>query len=128
MCYYPGLLVTRLSDTIRYVGADMVAIGVVFGTATCGGPVVPFQGGRLDAYVAGPQDVPDPNQDLATHTQMFARQGFSQSDMIQLVACGHTLGGVRNPDFPGLVPQNPVNPSLPNVQDFDGTDSFDNSM
>lgn len=45
--------------------------------------------------------------------------------MIKLVACGHTMGGVRSTDFPELVAPNP-NSSLPVIDDFDETMQFDN--
>ena len=45
--------------------------------------------------------------------------------MIKLVACGHTMGGVRSTDFPELVPPNPSS-SVPVIDDFDETMQFDN--
>lgn len=47
--------------------------------------------------------------------------------MIKLVACGHTMGGVRSADFPDLVPANPAS-TVPVITDFDTTDEFDNKM
>jgi catalase (peroxidase I) len=67
----------------------MGAIGAVVG---CGGPVIPFRGGRIDATEAGPATVPEPQQDLSSHIESFRRQGFNATDMISLVACGHSLG------------------------------------
>ena len=58
--------------------------------------------GRIDATEAGRSGVPEPQQDLDTHTKMFAMQGFNQTEMIELVACGHTLGGVHHEDFPEI--------------------------
>ncbi|KAH8823960.1 heme peroxidase [Flagelloscypha sp. PMI_526] len=80
--------------------ADMMAMGVVMGYQTCGGPTVPYRYGRIDATQAGVSGVPEPHQDLQSHTDSFARQGFTPSEMIALVACGHTLGGVSSDDFP----------------------------
>ena len=57
--------------------------------------------------------------------QRFSLQGFNQTEMIGLVACGHTLGGVNNIDFPSIV-QVP-GPTLFN-REFDGTDAFDNAV
>ena len=51
--------------------------------------------------------------------------GFSQSEMIKLVACGHTMGGVRSDAFPQLVP--PPEQGL-NIHDFDTTPNFDNKV
>ncbi len=45
--------------------------------------------------------------------------------MIQLVACGHTLGGVRYPDFPTIVSGSGSNTI---IDLFDGTQSFDHSI
>lgn len=132
---FPNLYISRVypspsspvqSDT--HAGSDIIAIATVWSVATCGGPVIPFRGGRIDASAAGPFGVPDPSQDIQTHIEIFDRQGFSPSDMIALVACGHTLGGVRYPDFPTVVGPNTANPSLPNVVLFDGTQTFDNAV
>ena len=51
--------------------------------------------------------------------------GFNQSEMIKLVACGHTMGAVRSPDFPQLVTPNP-NTTAPVLANFDETMAFDN--
>ena len=49
--------------------------------------------------------------------------------MIQLVACGHTMGAVRSTDFPNLVAPNPSQPDIPNFDPFDTTEmQFDNKM
>jgi catalase (peroxidase I) len=66
---------------------------------------VNFRGGRIDAKKAGPPGVPGPDFSLPALKQSFARQGFTPTEMIQLVACGHTLGGVTRKDFPSTVPQ-----------------------
>ncbi|KAH8827144.1 heme peroxidase [Flagelloscypha sp. PMI_526] len=80
--------------------ADLLAIGVVFGFRACGGPLVPYRAGRVDATEAGVAGVPEPHQPIEQHIETFRKQGFTQSEMISLVACGHTLGGVRSADFP----------------------------
>ncbi|KAL0575767.1 hypothetical protein V5O48_006210 [Marasmius crinis-equi] len=104
--------------------SDLIAMGAIMGTVSCGGPMIPFRGGRVDATSAGPATVPEPQQDLASHTESFRQQGFTQSEMISLVACGHSLGGVRREDFPDIV-QTPVDG---NVALFDGTKLFDNAV
>ncbi|KAK1235281.1 hypothetical protein PQX77_001503 [Marasmius sp. AFHP31] len=104
--------------------ADVIAAGTVTGVAACGGPIIPFRGGRVDATAAGPATVPEPQEDLAAHTESFRRQGFSQSEMIGLVACGHSLGGVRRTDFPEII-QTPVDDD---IVLFDGTHRFDNNV
>jgi catalase (peroxidase I) len=108
------------------VESDIIGIGTVLAVAECGGPSIPFRMGRVDAIVAGPPGVPEPQQDLATHTEIFRQQGFTSSEMIGLVACGHTLGGVRFPDFPGIVPAPADGAQL--IETFDTTPAFDNSV
>ncbi|GAW08282.1 l-ascorbate oxidase [Lentinula edodes] len=101
--------------------ADTIALGAVLAVAGCGGPLIPFSAGRVDATEAGPATVPEPQQDLASHTEAFRHQGFTPTEMIGLVACGHTLGGVRQVDFPLVVTDTEVD-----VQTFDTTTNFDN--
>ncbi|EAU88828.2 hypothetical protein CC1G_01201 [Coprinopsis cinerea okayama7 len=110
----------------KYISrADVIAIGTILGVASCGGPIIPFRGGRIDALSADVAGVPEPHQDLETHTEIFRRQGFSQEEMIGLVACGHTMGGVRSSDFPDIVP--PQDDSE-RFADFDDTHEFDNDV
>ncbi|KAH8813516.1 heme peroxidase [Flagelloscypha sp. PMI_526] len=80
--------------------ADLIAMGVVSGYRGRNGPLIPLRIGRVDATGAGVSGVPEPHQTLDEHTASFHRQGFTPEEMIALVACGHTLGGVRDPDFP----------------------------
>lgn len=110
---------------IPCTGADIIAIAAIFAVSTCKGPIIPFRGGRIDAWQAGNLGTPQPQQDIATLTESFKNQGFSQTDMIKLVACGHTLGGVRTTDFPQLVPPVP-NSTAPVIDNFDETMQFDN--
>jgi hypothetical protein len=51
--------------------------------------------------------------------------GFSSPDMIGLIACGHSMGGVTSADQPNIVPPG-NNPS--NIVDFDSTTNFDNKV
>ncbi|TFK30217.1 L-ascorbate oxidase [Coprinopsis marcescibilis] len=112
----------------KYVSrSDVIALGAVFAVATCGGPVIPFRGGRIDSFSPGGTGTPEPQHDLETLTEMFRKQGFTQSEMIKLVSCGHTMGGVRSADFPDLVPPG-SNPNIPVIQDFDTTPAFDNHV
>jgi Peroxidase len=118
----------RHSSYSALPGADIIALGAVFAVSTCGGPILPFRGGRSDAWTAGPSGVPEPQQDIQTHTSQFQNAGFNPSEMIQLVACGHTLGGVRSTDFPALVPPNPSS-AVPQFGNFDTSPTnFDNSV
>jgi hypothetical protein len=110
-------------------GADIVALGVVWGVAACGGPVVPYRGGRRSAFSPGPLGVPQPTQDITTHTQKFRLQGFNSTEMIALVACGHTIGAVRSADFPSLVRPNISDASGVGLASFDSTTrNYDSAM
>ncbi|KAJ6468452.1 heme peroxidase [Mycena sanguinolenta] len=105
--------------------ADVIAAGAVIAVQQCGGPVIPFRVGRVTASGPGPLGVPQPNQTLADHTAAFARMGFNATEMIQLVACGHTLGGVNQNDLPDIYDGgNFTNPVAP----FDDSRNFDNHI
>ncbi|KAK3325520.1 hypothetical protein B0H66DRAFT_548554 [Apodospora peruviana] len=84
--------------------ADLIATGVYASVRGCGGPVIPLRLGRIDATAAGPNGVPQPQNSAGTFRSQFDRMGFSPAEMIQLTACGHTLGGVHSTEFPELVP------------------------
>ncbi|KAK4157645.1 hypothetical protein C8A00DRAFT_11591 [Chaetomidium leptoderma] len=84
--------------------ADLIAAGVYASVRSCGGPVIPLRMGRKDATSAGSAGVPQPQNSVATFRQQFDRMGFTATEMIQLVACGHTLGSVHSTEFPQIVP------------------------
>ncbi|CEJ81104.1 Putative Carbohydrate-binding WSC [[Torrubiella] hemipterigena] len=84
--------------------ADLIAMGVYTSVRSCGGPAVPIRAGRVDATTSGNTGVPQPQNSVGTFQQQFERMGFSATEMIQVTACGHTLGGVHSADFPDLVP------------------------
>ncbi|KAJ7059847.1 heme peroxidase [Mycena amicta] len=113
-------LVDFLVAPNEYVGmADVIAMGAINAVAGCGGPVIPFRGGRIDATEAGPATVPEPQQDLASHIASFKSQGFNETEMISLVACGHSLGR-----FPLVVTED-----VPTgIQTFASTLGFDNTV
>ncbi|PPR01093.1 hypothetical protein CVT26_015999 [Gymnopilus dilepis] len=115
---FPNKLVSR---------ADVIAIGAIMAVNTCGGPILSLRGNRQDAWTAGATGTPQPQQDLSTLTESFRKQGFNSTEMIKMVACGHTLGGVRSADFPDLVPPNP-NSIYPVIDNFDNSTHFDNSV
>ncbi|MCJ1307576.1 hypothetical protein MMC25_001223 [Agyrium rufum] len=102
--------------------SDLIALGVAAVTGTCGGQKIPFRGGRIDAPQAGPSGVPEPETDVPNTLSRFGSAGFDQSDAIALTACGHTLGGVRNLNFPQVVP-----PSAVSANNEDGRIVFDTS-
>ena len=81
--------------------ADIVAAGIYTATRSCGGPIVPVRGGRVDATTAGPVGaVPQPQNAIGTFKNQFLRLGLETPGMIQLVACGHSLGGVHASENP----------------------------
>ncbi|KAF7336882.1 Peroxidase [Mycena venus] len=102
---------------------DLIAAGAVIAVGQCGGPSIPFKPGRVMASAAGPSGVPVPTGTLAEHTAAFQRQGFTATEMIGLVACGHTLGGVvfTAVDFPTVNTGSGIAP-------FDDTRLFDNHI
>lgn len=82
---------------------DIVALGAIVAVGSCGGPMIPFYHGRTEALVeAGEGFVPDPAETTESHMEKFARMGFTRSEMISLVACGHTLGGVHAANHPTI--------------------------
>jgi hypothetical protein len=52
-----------------------------------GGQRIAYRGGRVDATEPGAYGTPEAHQSLEEHTAIFARQGFTQEEMIGLVAC-----------------------------------------
>ncbi|KAF4963061.1 hypothetical protein FSARC_8892 [Fusarium sarcochroum] len=109
--------------------ADLLAMSVVVSHSACGGKTkIPFRYGRLDADEAGPFGVPEAHSSLDTTLNRFKAAGFNKEEMITLVACGHTLGGVHSNDFPQIVPgsQNMYNDT---VEPFDSSPhEFDNKI
>lgn len=92
--------------------ADLIAAGVYASVRSCGGPVVPVRGGRIDATEAGNTGVPQPQNSAFMFTQQFDRMGFNNVEMIQVTACGHTLGGVHHTEFPEIILDANVNNGL----------------
>ncbi|KAK7966705.1 WSC domain containing protein [Apiospora aurea] len=112
--------------TSRSSMSDLIALGVYYSVRSCGGPAIPIRGGRIDATTAGPEGfVPQPQDGIGTFKNRFMRLGFNTAQMIQLVACGHTIGGVHSPEFNDIVP-----PGTPkNEVAFDSTVAgFDNNV
>ncbi|KAF7342615.1 Peroxidase [Mycena sanguinolenta] len=109
--------------------SDAIALLALLAIENCGGPEIAFRGGRIDAGVPNAPGVPQPQDDLDSHIASFARQGFTQTEMIGLVACGHTFGGVQHDFFPDIV--NVLNDptDLEDVAHFDTTFvTFDNNV
>lgn len=111
--------------TSRSSMADLIAMGMYTAVRSCGGPAIPIRTGRVDATAAGPPGVPQPQNSLYTFQNQFLRTGFDTSQMIAVVACGHTLGGVHASNFPQVVPPG----SAPNdFKSFDSTQKFDEKI
>ena len=107
-------------------------MGAIWGVTGCSGPPIRYRGGRKDASGAGRPGVPEPQQDLQSHKDSFRLQGFNETEMISLVACGHTVGAVRAADFPTIVPEKNNGGSsgatTTNVGSFDTTTKYDNDV
>ena len=88
--------------------ADLIALGVAMSVGVCGGPPIPYSGGRIDAMGPGETGVPEPETDIKTTLDEFSGAGFNQEDAIGLTACGHTMGGVHHSTFPQVVPDSAV--------------------
>jgi hypothetical protein len=99
--------------------ADVLALGAVLAVASCTNSPdrprvwLPLRVGRIDATEAGPRGTPQPHETLDTHKARFAKMGFTPTEMISLVACGHSLGSVSGADFPDIVPPGPDIPVCP---------------
>ena len=113
---------------VRAPASDLLAMSVIVALAGCRGPKIPFRAGRVDATEAGPPGAPQPHEDLDTFLSRFQTAGFTKSEMIGLVACGHTLGGVHSTDFPDITGDE-GNAENTTVSFFDGTSAeFDNNI
>ncbi|KAF2638855.1 heme peroxidase [Massarina eburnea CBS 473.64] len=113
--------------SVKSGGADLLALAVVGSMAACNGYEIPLRVGRVDATEAGQAGVPEPQQDLATHTEKFKKQGFNQTEMIELVACGHTLGGVHGANFPEITHDNTTG-QVSHFEYGDSNAEFDNTV
>jgi hypothetical protein len=87
-----------------------------------------FRGGRVDATQAGPPGVPSVEFDIQSLTESFARQGFTPTEMIQLVACGHSIGGVTRQDFPNVPPKCRAHRNAAELPFDSSPGVFDNKM
>jgi hypothetical protein len=107
----------------------MIALGTIYSVKICRGPSIPFRAGRTDASSAGPSGVPEPQQDIGSHIASFQNMGLIKEEMIGLVACGHTLGGVHEVDFPQTVHGAINSSNTEGMVHFDDSfDTFDNHM
>ncbi|KAH6981359.1 heme peroxidase [Ilyonectria sp. MPI-CAGE-AT-0026] len=113
----------------RASAADLLAMSVIVSHSSCGGSTkIPFRYGRIDANEAGQAGVPEAHTPLKTMLGRFVTAGYSQSDMITMVACGHTLGGVHSVNFPEIS-KGSTNIYNDTVTTFDSSPyQFDNSI
>ncbi|KAF8134733.1 heme peroxidase, partial [Mycena galopus ATCC 62051] len=115
------------ADMQTFRTSVMVSTTPLKRSSRSGGPEIAFRGGRIDAGGPNAPGVPEPQDDLATHIADFARQGFTRTEMIGLVACGHTFGGVQQAPFPDIVPVINDPNNTQSVAHFDSTSvNFDN--
>lgn len=93
----------------------------------CGGPLIPLRTGRRNALEAGSSVVPDVIDSLEEIREKFTHAGFPNlQDMIAMVACGHTLGGVHDANFPDITAREV---EIANHVHFDRTfDAFDSAV
>ena len=83
---------------------------------------ITLRAGRVDANGPGPSGVPGPTDSFDFAKAAFANAGFNQSDMIQAVACGHSVGSVHQANFPDIV-QSAESPT-----NTDGASHFDSTF
>lgn len=83
--------------------ADLLALGVVQSVGSCGGPNVPYKIGRVDATGPGNFGTPEPEMGVEETLARAKYSGYSQTEFIQLTACGHTMGATHNGGFPQIV-------------------------
>ncbi|KAF2816733.1 WSC domain-containing protein 2, partial [Mytilinidion resinicola] len=107
--------------------SDIIAMGMYTAVRSCGGPVVAIRTGRIDATKGGDSGVPLPQNGITIFQNQFLRMGFNTTEMIAVVACGHTMGGVHSSNFPEIVPVASAANSN-GVKDFDTTQLFDNKV
>ncbi|KAF8184650.1 heme peroxidase [Mycena galopus ATCC 62051] len=107
------ILIVFLQVT-RYISiSDSLALGTLIAIENCGGPEIAFRGGRIDAAQANAPGVPEPQQDLDSHTAAFAR---------------HNFGGVQHAFFPDIVNVLNDTTDTDDVAHFDSTYvTFDNN-
>lgn len=94
-----------------------------------GGPKIAYRGGRIDATQPNNPGVPEPQQSLDEHIASFDRQGFTKEEMIGLVACGHSFGGVQHTAFPDIADSSSDPENTSGNARFDTTAThFDNNV
>ncbi|KAI4954616.1 hypothetical protein J4E86_005926 [Alternaria arbusti] len=114
------------SVNIRSSAADVLALSLVMSVARCADMRVPLRLGRKDAAEAGIKGVPEAHTDLDTTRKRFETASLTEKEMITLIACGHSIGGVHSVDHPEIV-SGPV--TAENKATFDTTSGeMDNAV
>lgn len=110
------LAISRTVLTSKMGVADGVAMTVLIAAQACSDGQVDFdyRYGRVDATQAGEKGVPEPGDAIESMEKVFAKAGFTKTEMIGLVACGHSVGGVNGVDFPTIVTV-PANDTVSNT-------------
>ena len=85
--------------------ADLLALGGIVSVKHCGGPNIPFRGGRKDTASFDHSIVnriPDGNASLLTVKSVFKRMGLDPIDLAVLVTGSQSMGGVHGKISPML--------------------------
>ena len=75
--------------------ADAFALGGVLAVKSCQGPKIPFSFGRVDATKAGPPNLLF-EESGATNDERITDMGMTMSDLLVLVAGGHSVATVQS--------------------------------
>lgn len=82
---------------------NLIALGLCMAVRSCGGPLIPLRIEMVHATKSGITGVPQPQNDIGTFQNQFARMGFNNSGIASLVACGHTFGSVHASNQPLII-------------------------
>ncbi|KAG4443010.1 hypothetical protein IFR05_001541 [Cadophora sp. M221] len=116
----------NLFSTLEVSTADFIALGLAVSLLSCdpSARMIKLRAGRIDATKAGPSGVPRAEDPFDKSNVTFAKAGFSTKEMIQAIACGHTIGGVHRRNHPEIVLDDEV--LGPDIE-MDGADTFDST-
>ena len=103
-----GLEGTFASEFVTTIAArgvsasDIIALGGLVAVKHCGGPDIPFIGGRIDdlstkacQFPDTPNRLPFPMENFSQTHVKFQRMGLTGEEMAALTLGGHSLGGVH---------------------------------
>ncbi|KAL2064556.1 hypothetical protein VTL71DRAFT_3693 [Oculimacula yallundae] len=120
------IMAFNLFSTLEVSTADFIALGLAVSLLSCdpNKRMIKLRAGRIDATQAGPSGVPKAEDSVAKSNATFIKAGFSTKEMIQSIACGHTIGGVHRRNHPEIVLDDVV---IGPGDEFDGADTFDST-